>query len=62
MAKVFGNSGSPDHSPRSVAFDLGLHFYPFRGLQTKMGLEVLLGVQPLKYTAKHIVVSFILCF
>ena len=28
MAKVFANSGDPDHMPHSVASDLGLHSLP----------------------------------
>ena len=28
MAKLFANNGDPDQTPRSVAFDLGLHCLP----------------------------------
>ena len=28
MVELFANSGDPDQTPRSVAFDLGLHCLP----------------------------------
>ena len=40
MVELLANSEDPDQKPRSVASDLGLHFfakYPFRGIQTAMG-------------------------
>ena len=28
MVGLFANSGDPDHTPRSAAYYLGLHFFP----------------------------------
>ena len=33
MAKLFANSGDPDHTPRSAASDLDLHCLPITLLQ-----------------------------
>ena len=37
MVKLFANSGDPDQMPYTAASNMGLHKYPFEGLQTKMG-------------------------
>ena len=44
MAKLFGNNGDPDQTPRSAASDLGLHCLPI----------TLLGVSRLQW---HITLS-----
>ena len=40
MAKLFANSGDPDQTPRSAAFDLGLHCLRITLLQVYNGLRV----------------------
>ena len=38
MAKLFANSRDPDQSQRVVASDLGLHFFPFILIYTRLFL------------------------
>ena len=37
MVELFGNSGAPDQTPRSAAFDLGMHCLP----ETRFGVSSL---------------------
>ena len=44
MGKLFANSGDPDQTPHSAAFDLGLHWLPITLLQVSR-LQWVIGIR-----------------